>query len=139
MEDGKLRGPVHPVWASYRHLIKNAKVFVNGTIDVAEAEQLLLDGTADLIVCGRSWLVNPDYANRIFEGVKPVSTFDFTVSYLLILSHPVRKILTLDIRTLLDIPRVDRMWAILTGPSRPSTTSPLQSSYPVPARFIAEG
>lgn len=80
MEDGKLRGPVHPVWASYRHLIKNAKVFLNGSIDVAEAEQLLLDGTGDLIVCGRSWLVNPDYANRILEGVKPVSTFDFTVS-----------------------------------------------------------
>lgn len=78
--DGKLRGPVHPVWSTYRHLIKNAKVFVNGSIGVTESEELLKDGTADLIVYGRPWLVNPDFANRVIQGKDPLLDFDFTVS-----------------------------------------------------------
>ena len=66
--DGKMRGPVHPVWATYRHLIKNAKVFLNGAISLVEAEELLKDGTADLIVFGRPWLVNPDFARAAIAG-----------------------------------------------------------------------
>lgn len=63
--DGRLRGPLHPVWATYRSLIKNAKVILNGAISVVEAEELLKDNTGDVISFGRPWLINPDFANAI--------------------------------------------------------------------------
>ncbi|KEF57390.1 uncharacterized protein A1O9_05307 [Exophiala aquamarina CBS 119918] len=44
--DGKMRGPVHDVWATYCHLIKNAKSFLNGAISLVEAEELLQKGQA---------------------------------------------------------------------------------------------
>lgn len=75
--DGKMRGPVHPVWATYRHLIKNAKVFLNGAISLIEAEELLKDGTGDLIIFGRPWLVNPDFANAAIAGKEKELQFDY--------------------------------------------------------------
>lgn len=75
--DGKMRGPVHPVWATYRHLIKNAKVFLNGAISLIEAEELLKDGTGDLIIFGRPWLVNPDFANAAIAGKEKELQFNY--------------------------------------------------------------
>jgi 2,4-dienoyl-CoA reductase-like NADH-dependent reductase (Old Yellow Enzyme family) len=75
--DGKMRGPVHPVWATYRHLIKNAKVFLNGAISLVEAEELLKDHTADVIVFGRPWLVNPDFASAAIEGKEKELQFEY--------------------------------------------------------------
>lgn len=75
--DGKMRGPVHPVWATYRHLIKNAKVFLNGAISLIEAEELLKDGTGDLIIFGRPWLVNPDFASAAIAGKEKQLQFKY--------------------------------------------------------------
>lgn len=75
--DGKMRGPIHPVWATYRHLIKNAKVFLNGAISLIEAEELLKDGTGDLIVFGRPWLVNPDFASAAIAGREKELQFEY--------------------------------------------------------------
>ena len=78
--DGKMRGVVHPVWPTYRPLIQNNKVFLNGNITVPEAEELLRDGTGDVIIFGRPWIPNPDFANRAIAGVDCVLNFDFQVS-----------------------------------------------------------
>ena len=80
--DGRMRGPLHPVFATYRHLIKNAKVFLNGAISLAEAEELLKDRTGDVIVFGRPWLINPDFANAALSGKEGQLQFkyDFDVS-----------------------------------------------------------
>lgn len=51
--DGRMRGPINPVFTIYRSLIKNAKVFLNGNISLLEAEELLKDNTGDVIVFGR--------------------------------------------------------------------------------------
>lgn len=75
--DGKMRGPVHPVWATYRHLIKNAKVFLNGAISLVEAEELLKDNTGDVIIFGRPWLVNPDFANAAMAGKEKELQFEY--------------------------------------------------------------
>lgn len=75
--DGKMRGPVHPVWTTYRHLIKNAKVFLNGAISLVEGEELLKDGTADLIIFGRPWLVNPDFASAAMAGKAKELQFEY--------------------------------------------------------------
>jgi hypothetical protein len=75
--DGKMRGPVHPVWATYCHLIKNAKIFLNGAISLVEAEELLRDGTGDLIVFGRPWLVNPDFASAAVAGKEKELLFEY--------------------------------------------------------------
>lgn len=75
--DGKMRGPVHPVWTTYRHLIKNAKVFLNGAISLVEGEELLKDGTADLIIFGRPWLVNPDFASAAIAGKEKQLQFEY--------------------------------------------------------------
>lgn len=75
--DGKMRGPVHDVWATYRHLIKNAKVFLNGAISLVEAEELLHNGTGDLIVFGRPWLVNPDFASAAMAGKEEELQFEY--------------------------------------------------------------
>lgn len=75
--DGKMRGPIHPVWATYRHLIKNAKVFLNGAISLVEAEELVKDGTGDVVIFGRPWLVNPDFANAAFAGKEASLQFNY--------------------------------------------------------------
>lgn len=82
--DGQMRGINHPVWATYRHLIKNAKVFLNGNISVPEAEELLKDGTGDVIVFGRPWITNPDFANKVFSGMECIFNYDFVVSFCLL-------------------------------------------------------
>lgn len=78
--DGKLRGIKHPVWATYRHLIKNANVFLNGNISIPEAEELLSDGTGDVIIFGRPWITNPDFANKAIAGLECIFEYDFSVS-----------------------------------------------------------
>ncbi|OQV07528.1 hypothetical protein CLAIMM_11951 [Cladophialophora immunda] len=84
--DGRLRGPLHPVWATYRHLIKNAKVFLNGAISIVEAEELLKDNTGDVIVFGRPWLINPDFANAVIAGRES----DLSFKYNYITSHSIQ-------------------------------------------------
>lgn len=128
--DGVPRGPIHPVWATYRHLIKNAKVFLNGSISVVEAEELLKDHTGDVIVFGRPWLVNPDFANRVIQGKPALLSYDFQVETA---KHPLP--LTIELSASVDlssstspnIPRASRTEATSTGRLKPSTTSPPQS------------
>ncbi|KAK7894031.1 hypothetical protein LTR67_006732 [Exophiala xenobiotica] len=76
--DGKMRGIRHPVWATYRHLIKNANVFLNGNISIPEAEELLKDGTGDVIIFGRPWITNPDFANKAIAGLECNFEYDFS-------------------------------------------------------------
>ncbi|KAJ9608852.1 hypothetical protein H2200_006623 [Cladophialophora chaetospira] len=79
--DGKMRGPLHPVWATYRHLIKNAKVFLNGAISLVEAEELLKDNTGDVIIFGRPWLINPDFANAAIAGKEKELNFVYNFDH----------------------------------------------------------
>lgn len=115
--DGKMRGPVHPVWATYRHLIKNAKVFLNGAISLVEAEELLKDYTGDVIVFGRPWLINPDFANVALAARQQELKFDynFDVSAVSLSSLPRR--LTQESSTLLNTHLATKPRATLTTPS----------------------
>ncbi|KAK2467211.1 hypothetical protein APHAL10511_000760 [Amanita phalloides] len=74
--DGKLRATQHDVVASYRPLIKNAKVFVNGSVLPEEGAELVKSGNADAIAFGFNYIVHPDLAKRIQYG-KPL---DNTIS-----------------------------------------------------------
>ncbi|KAK2459474.1 hypothetical protein APHAL10511_008508 [Amanita phalloides] len=69
--DGKLRAIQHDVVASYRHLIKNSKVFVNGGVLPDEGAELVKSGKADAISFGFNYLIHPDLAKRIQYG-KPL-------------------------------------------------------------------
>jgi 2,4-dienoyl-CoA reductase-like NADH-dependent reductase (Old Yellow Enzyme family) len=57
--------------ASYRHLIKNSKVFVNGGVLPEEGAELIKSGTADVASIGFNYLAHPDLAKRIQYG-KPL-------------------------------------------------------------------
>lgn len=43
-------------------------LFLNGDISAEEGETLLAQGVGDVIVFGRPWISNPDFAHRIFQG-----------------------------------------------------------------------
>ncbi|KAK2459471.1 hypothetical protein APHAL10511_008505 [Amanita phalloides] len=63
--DGKPVATKRDVVASYRHLIKNAKVFVNGAVLPEEGAELVESGNADAIAFGFNYIIHPDLAKRI--------------------------------------------------------------------------
>ncbi|CAA7264373.1 unnamed protein product [Cyclocybe aegerita] len=75
--DGVLRATRHDVFKSYRHLIKNAKVFLNSGISPEEGHQLVSEGKADGVFFGFSWLTHPDLVERIKRGYPLDNAPDF--------------------------------------------------------------
>ncbi|KAF8344376.1 flavoprotein NADH-dependent oxidoreductase [Amanita rubescens] len=69
--DGKRRATPHDVVASYRHLIKNSKVFVNGSVLPEEGAELVKSGKADVVSIGFNYLTHPDFAKRVLYN-KPL-------------------------------------------------------------------
>ncbi|KAG6917359.1 hypothetical protein DXG01_002824 [Tephrocybe rancida] len=63
--DGKKRATAHDVSASYRHLIKNAKVFINGAVTPEEGAGLVDAGTVDGVSIGFNWITHPDLVKRV--------------------------------------------------------------------------
>jgi 2,4-dienoyl-CoA reductase-like NADH-dependent reductase (Old Yellow Enzyme family) len=68
---GKRRATPHDVVASYRHLIKNSKVFVNGSVLPEEGVELVKSGKADVVSIGFNYLTHPDFAKRVLYN-KPL-------------------------------------------------------------------
>ncbi|KAJ3511993.1 hypothetical protein NLJ89_g3778 [Agrocybe chaxingu] len=68
-EDGVHRATQHDVLESYRHLIKNAKVFINGDVTPAEGQRLVSEGKVDGIFIGLDYIAHPDLVKRIEHGV----------------------------------------------------------------------
>ncbi|KAG6908168.1 hypothetical protein DXG01_005868 [Tephrocybe rancida] len=69
--DGEKRATIHDVVASYRDVIKNAKVFVNAGVTPEEAAALVEAGTVDGAVIGFNWITHPDLVKRVQHG-KPL-------------------------------------------------------------------
>jgi len=63
--DGKGRAIQHDVVASYRHLIKNSKLFINGTVLPAEGAELVKSGTVDVVSIGFNYVAHPDLTKRV--------------------------------------------------------------------------
>ncbi|KIL64842.1 hypothetical protein M378DRAFT_11190 [Amanita muscaria Koide BX008] len=66
--DGKRRATKHDVLASYRHLIKKAKVVVNGNVLPQEGAELVESGKADIISIGFNYISHPDVVKRAKHG-----------------------------------------------------------------------
>ncbi|KAG6811786.1 hypothetical protein H0H92_005856 [Tricholoma furcatifolium] len=75
--DGKKRATPHDIVGTYRHLIKNAKVFVNGGVLPEEGASLVESGKADGIAIGFNWITHPDLAKRVQNGKPLDNTPDF--------------------------------------------------------------
>ncbi|KAJ3511992.1 hypothetical protein NLJ89_g3779 [Agrocybe chaxingu] len=67
-EAGVPRATKHDVVASYRHLIKNAKAFVNVDVTPEEGDQLISESKADAIFIGFDWVTHSDLVKRIKDG-----------------------------------------------------------------------
>ncbi|KAG6840733.1 hypothetical protein C0991_004751 [Blastosporella zonata] len=65
---GKKRSTVHDVIASYRHLIKDAKVFINAAVLPEEGAALIAEGKVDGVVIGFNWITHPDLVKRVQHG-----------------------------------------------------------------------
>ncbi|KAF8330091.1 flavoprotein NADH-dependent oxidoreductase [Amanita rubescens] len=63
--DGKGRAIQHDVVASYRHLIKNSKVFINGAVLPAEGAEIVKSGNADVVSIGFNYIMHPDLVKRV--------------------------------------------------------------------------
>ncbi|KAM6492768.1 hypothetical protein JOM56_012492 [Amanita muscaria] len=66
--DGTRRATKHDVVASYRHLIKNAKVVVNGGVLPEEGAELVESRKADTISIGFNYISHPDVVKRAKHG-----------------------------------------------------------------------
>ncbi|KIL64840.1 hypothetical protein M378DRAFT_11189 [Amanita muscaria Koide BX008] len=66
--DGTRRATNHDVVASYRHLIKNAKVVVNGGVLPQEGAELVESRKADTISIGFNYISHPDVVKRAKHG-----------------------------------------------------------------------
>ena len=62
------RATNHDVVASYRHLIKNAKVVVNGGVLPQEGAELIGSGKADTISIGFNYVLHSDVVKRAKNG-----------------------------------------------------------------------
>jgi len=62
------RATDHDVVASYRHLIKHAKVVVNGGVLPQEGAELVKSGKADSISLGFNYVLHPDVVKRAKNG-----------------------------------------------------------------------
>ncbi|CAA7267227.1 unnamed protein product [Cyclocybe aegerita] len=69
--DGVHRSTKHDVLESYRHLIKNSKVFVNAEVTPELGEKLVSEGKVDGIFIGFNYITHPDLVERIAHG-KPL-------------------------------------------------------------------
>ncbi|KAG6855753.1 hypothetical protein H0H87_011314 [Tephrocybe sp. NHM501043] len=69
--NGKKRATVHDALESYRHLIKNSKVFINAAVSPEEGAKLVEEGKVDGVVIGFNWITHPDLVKRIQQG-KPL-------------------------------------------------------------------
>ncbi|CAA7264372.1 unnamed protein product [Cyclocybe aegerita] len=79
--EGVPRATKHDVVASYRHLIKNAKAFVNVDVTPEEGDQLISEGKADAIFVGFNWIPHPDLVKRIEHGKPFDNTPDLDLLY----------------------------------------------------------
>ncbi|KAG8919417.1 hypothetical protein FRC01_001298 [Tulasnella sp. 417] len=76
--DGKKRGTPHDVLEAYGPLFKHAetrtttKLFLNGGLNPAEANELIGSGKMDGAVFGWLWIGNPDLQTRIEKGAELV-------------------------------------------------------------------
>ncbi len=68
---GKGRAIQHDVVASYRHLIKNSKVFINGAVLPEEGAELVKSGKADVVSIGFNYVMHPDLVKRVMYN-KPL-------------------------------------------------------------------
>ena len=68
---GKKRATVHDVLESYRPVIKNTKLFLNGGISPPEGAELVESGKVDGVFLGFPWITHPDVVNRVQNG-KPL-------------------------------------------------------------------
>jgi len=67
-EPGKKRATMHDVLESYRPVIKNSKLFLNGGILPAEGAELIASGKVDGVFLGFPWLTHPDVVKRVQHG-----------------------------------------------------------------------
>lgn len=74
---GKMRAIVHDVLESYRPVIKNAKLFLNGGVSPIEGAELVESGKIDGISIGFLWITHPDLAKRVQHGKPLDNTPDF--------------------------------------------------------------
>ncbi|KIO32292.1 hypothetical protein M407DRAFT_67035 [Tulasnella calospora MUT 4182] len=85
--DGKKRSTPHDVLESYGPLFKHAeartttKLFLNGGLNPAEANELIGSGKMDGAVFGWLWIGNPDLQTRIEKGAELVTMPDVTQLY----------------------------------------------------------
>ncbi|KAF8637926.1 hypothetical protein AX17_002547 [Amanita inopinata Kibby_2008] len=69
--DGEKRATPHDVLASYRQLIKNARVIINGRVTPEEGAKLVKSGQIDAISLGFTYIAHPDVVKRVRHG-KPL-------------------------------------------------------------------
>jgi 2,4-dienoyl-CoA reductase-like NADH-dependent reductase (Old Yellow Enzyme family) len=79
--DGKGRGTVHDVVATYGPLIKNAKKIVNTSFTPEEGEEFVASGKADAVAFGMLWITHPDVTERIRLGQPLDNTPDYALLY----------------------------------------------------------
>src|ERR1700733_7276805 len=65
---GKKRATFHDVLESYRPVIKNAKLFLNGAVSPTEGAELVESGKIDGISIGFLWISHPDLVKRGQNG-----------------------------------------------------------------------
>jgi 2,4-dienoyl-CoA reductase-like NADH-dependent reductase (Old Yellow Enzyme family) len=53
---------------SYRSVIKNSKLFVNGGISPTEGAELIESGKVDGVFLGFQWITHPDLVKRVQHG-----------------------------------------------------------------------
>ncbi|KAG8910372.1 hypothetical protein FRC01_006371 [Tulasnella sp. 417] len=85
--DGKKRATPHDVLEAYGPLFKQAgagattRLFINGSLNPAEANELIGSGKMDGAVFGWLWIGNPDLQTRIEKGAELVFMPDVTQLY----------------------------------------------------------
>jgi len=79
--DGKKRATVHDVLGSYRHLLKNSKIFVNAGVTPEEGAELVASGQVDAIAIGFMWVTTPDLVKRVQYGKPLDNAPDFVHLY----------------------------------------------------------
>ncbi|CAA7264371.1 unnamed protein product [Cyclocybe aegerita] len=75
-EDGVHRATKHDVLESYGHLIKHAKVYINGDVTPGEGQKLVSEGKVDGIFIGLGYIAHPDLVKRIEHGMPLDNTAD---------------------------------------------------------------
>ncbi|KAJ7118841.1 flavoprotein NADH-dependent oxidoreductase [Mycena epipterygia] len=79
--DGKKRGTVHDVVATFAPFLTETPIFVNSGVTPAEAEELVSSGTAAGIFIGINWIAHPDLGKRVRAGKALDTPPDFATFY----------------------------------------------------------